>query len=153
MCSDLRSIGVSVRGVILSLVVVLLCIVGRQGQAVDANAGAVGPVLDPAQQAWLAAYGPVTFGVVEAGWPPYDSVTADGSWEGMSADYVAAIARAVGYEPSRHTSARSRAAPIARPAKSGVAEAKSRRVQAKFRRRSKISPAEQRRECKTAKIF
>ena len=80
MCSDLRSIGVSVRGVILSLVVVLLCIVGRQGQAVDANAGAVGPVLDPAQQAWLAAYGPVTFGVVEAGWPPYDSVTADGSW-------------------------------------------------------------------------
>ena len=96
MCSDLRSIGVSVRGVILSLVVVLLCIVGRQGQAVDANAGAVGPVLDPAQQAWLAAYGPVTFGVVEAGWPPYDSVTADGSWEGMSADYVAAIARAVG---------------------------------------------------------
>ena len=96
MCSDLRSIGVSVRGVILSLLVVLLCVVGRQGSAVEAEPAAGRPVLDPAQQAWLAAYGPVTFGVVEAGWPPYDSVTADGSWEGMSADYVAAIVRAVG---------------------------------------------------------
>lgn len=96
MCSDLRSIGVSVRGLIFSLLVVLLCVIGRQGHAVEAEAGAGRPVLDAAQEAWLAAYGPVTFGVVEAGWPPYDRVTADGSWEGMSADYVAAITRAVG---------------------------------------------------------